>query len=163
MVESHTALGRPVNLSVRFERSDLSFGWLIGLAALFIALAVVIFWAMWWFYHNYSLFQAAIKGPRSPLSAEVQDQLPQIPRLEQVDRMGGIAVHESTESRFGPEQPPRNLTREQREQIEQAINRLVQEKQLPVRPRPKGAEKDSFGLFDWGESNSGRMLREKPR
>ncbi len=153
--------------SVRHERTDASFGWVIGLIVGSIGLAALTFWVLLVLVHRYQNYQAAIKRSSYPLAPSPQEALPPEPRLEQLDRLQGIErpnVHERQASKeeilgsYGstPKEGFIHIP------IDRAMRLL--ENKLPVRKEPPaGDRRRENGLVNGGESNSGRMFREKPR
>jgi hypothetical protein len=93
---------------------------------------------------------------------------PAEPRLEQIERVEGnvsadvyhrMDVREEALNSYGPlPHEPGYL----HIPIDEAMRLLVAEKRLPVRKGgPAEGDRRANGLLDWGESNSGRLFREK--
>jgi hypothetical protein len=157
----------PLHPEIRYERTDTSFRWILGLLIAGGVLAVVIHVGLWWFFIGYRDHQSAVKDANDPLAAPQGRGLPPEPRLEQVDRVEGIErpdlaarqkPREDALDRYGPGedgfvQIP----------IDRAMHLLAGK--LPVRAKLPLADeaRRAGGLVGSGESNSGRLFRERPR
>src|SRR5437870_11272418 len=90
--------------SVRHERSDASFGWVLGLSIVALCLGVVILVVLLSFFYRYRDYQAALKRSPYPLAPTPHEELPPQPRLEQLDRLNGSDTsngHERQTSKEG--------------------------------------------------------------
>lgn len=153
--------------SVRHERSDVGFGWVLGLILTSMGLAGVVFYGLVVFLYNYRDHQAVIKRSPYPLAPAPRESLPAEPRLEQLDRLEKIQRPNVFVRQLDKEEI---LTRygstSEDGYIHIPIGRAMTllENQLPVRKQPPaGEQRRANGLVDAGESNSGRMFREEPR
>jgi len=171
MVEERGQSARPDNglehPSVRHERSDASFSWVLGLIIAAMCLAALIHYVLLLFFYDYRDYQAAIKRSRYPLAPAPQESLPPEPRLEPLDRLErieGSNVYARRESKeevlnsYGPT-PEEGF-------IHVPIDRVMmflEKNQLPARTEPPaGDRRRENGLVDAGASNSGRMFRGEP-
>jgi len=159
--------GRIEHPSVRRERTDASFGWIIGLLSGSAALAVVIFASIFVYFRAYRDYQADIKKSSFPLAPVSSTALPAKPRLEQIDRQEQLdnpsvykteAANEDILNSYGTTQDKDYV----RIPIAEAMKLL--DKKLPARPTPPADQaRRANGLVDAGESNSGRLFRSTPR
>jgi hypothetical protein len=155
----------PENPSVRYERTDASFRWVLGLIIAAAVLGAIIFVALWWFYgeenrrldarrrSNYPLAPTPTTNPRT---------VPE-PRLEQLDRLQGIEtsnvyvrekVKEDRLGQYGPTEEKGFL----HIPIDRAMELLATTKRLPARSeKAVGTPRDN-GLVDGGGPNSGRLF-----
>jgi hypothetical protein len=153
--------------SVRHERSDASFGWVLGLIVGSLGLAALTFWLLLVLVHRYQDYQAASKRSSYPLARAPQEGLPPEPRLEQLDRLQGIEGVNVRERQISKEEILGSYGSTSQEgfihiPIDRAIRLL--ENHLPVRKEtPPGDRRRENGLVNGGESNSGRMFREARR
>ncbi len=90
--EIHHADGRIEHPSVRYEHSDASFGWVLGLIIGAAILGVIIFFAVLGFLDHSADTMAVKRGSRFPLAGGPSKVLPPEPRLEQLNRLSGIAA-----------------------------------------------------------------------
>jgi hypothetical protein len=151
--------------TVRYETSDASFRWVLGLVVAAVVFLAVVLFVIQRFFSSYESYQAKIKASNYPLSSGPSPSLPSEPRLEQINRMEDIQsgnVHlreQSKESRLnrygtvgdGYVHIP----------IDRAMYLLADK--LPVRPEQPSEEQATRanGLVNAGASNSGRMFRGK--
>jgi hypothetical protein len=158
--------GRIEHPSVRSEKSDASFRWILGLLIGSLVLAVVIHGVTWWFFHDYNDYQSRLSKSPFPLAPAPSKQLPPEPRLEQLDRMEVIQspnlfVREATKEAilqgYGPT-PEKGFVHVP---IERAIKHLAGK--LPANKDKADATRRDNGLLDAGEPNSGRLFRGKPQ
>jgi hypothetical protein len=132
--------------SVRYELSDVKFRWILGLLLGAMVFAAVVFFVVLRFYHDYAAYEARIKVSQYPLSTD-NGRLPPEPRLEQVNRLANI------------EKGNGYLREKSKEQILHSYGSLPGEEGYVRVPVERGRRGN--GLVDGGESNSGRLLREK--
>ena len=168
MVEENRYPAEPVEHPlVRHERTDADFRWIVRIIIVALCFAVVVLWTLWWSFGHYNDYQAAIKRSSFPLAATPRETLPSTPRLEQLNRMEGVATSSVYQRQATKEDMLNRYGRTEEKgfvqiPIERAISKLLEDK-LPVRKEPPpGDRKRANGLVDAGESNSGRMFREKP-
>ena len=90
--EVHHPDGRIEHPSVRHEHSDASFGWVLGLIIGAAILGVIIFFAVLEFLDHTAEAMAVRRGSRFPLAGGPSNMLPPEPRLEQLNRLAGIAA-----------------------------------------------------------------------
>jgi hypothetical protein len=162
--ETHTPAATPENPSVRYEPTDASFRWIMGIVLAAILLAALMHVAITGFFRWSKANQDSVKASRFPLAAKPSTIVPPEPRLEQLNRLQGLgshpdamAVNEADLHQFGPTDRPGYV----HIPIERAIE-LIPEK-LPVRKDqpPDDQLRHQNGLVGDGESNSGRLFREK--
>ena len=160
--------GIPEHPEVRHERSDASFGWILGLLIGGIVLAALIHFVLLRCLRDYENYQATIKRSAFPLAATPREGLPAEPRLEQLDRLAQVetlnvyvrqASKEEQLHRYGPT-PEEGFIHVP---IERAMTFLGEQNKFPVRKgAPPGDPRRENGLLDAGDSNSGRLFRGKP-
>jgi len=155
--------------TVRYEKTDASFSWVLGLLLGAMALGIVIFAAILMFFHGYNDSQSALRKSTYPLApgpAKALDTLPPEPRLEQIDRLRGIETpnvfkrEESKESLLGSYGPTGD-----KGFIHVPIDQAMKHLAGKLRARVEKAEavpRDN-GLVDAGEPNSGRLPRKEPK
>jgi hypothetical protein len=192
--------GRIEHPHVRYEQRDASLGWILIIGISALALAVLIFYSVLWFFHDYKNYQATIKRSPFPLAPGPSEALPAQPHLEQLNRAVGIErsnVYERQAAKedilrsygpalgdlmvFGPSTVGlaaspgagpisavlpllAGTTIPDKGVVRIPIGRAMALLKLSVRQEPPaGQQRRDNGLVDAGESNSGRMFREKPR
>jgi len=168
--------GRMEHPSVRFEKTDASFPWVLGLLLGAMAFAAVVHYVILLFFYEYAGYQNAVKKSPFPLAAESSKDLsrpplPAQPRLEQVERVSdpehpadayaGLAAKEDALNRYGTTGDKNFVHVPIQKAIEQLSNKLPS-RPAPAEAQPKDQHKEN-GLVDSGESNSGRMFRGKPK
>jgi hypothetical protein len=161
--------GRIEHPHIRFEHTDASLGWVLGIGIVAMGLAALTFYLLLWFFHEYKDYQAVIKRSPFPLAPRPSEALPAPPHLEQLNRLAEIersnvyerqAAKERLLHNYGPTIPPEKGF--VRIPIEQAMTLLANK--LPARPQPPASQRaKENGLLDAGASNSGRMFRKEPR
>jgi hypothetical protein len=161
MVES-TSANPPTNPAVSYERSDVNLRKILYIVGAIIVGAVIIHIIVMWFLLGYDDRQAEVKRSRFPLAGE-RITMPPEPRLEQIDRQEGIAKVNVYERREKKEEEGAYHTTDEPGVVRIPVARAMKllENKLPVRKEPAGAGKREEGLVDWGEPNSGRLLRGK--
>src|SRR5262249_29740141 len=154
--------GRVEHPSVRSEKSDADFRWVFRLIVAAGILGIIIWWAVWRFFVDYDNHLAQARRSSFPLAPGPSTALPQVPRLEQLDRMEGDPrsnvwkkqrEHEDTLASYG-------ATREKgfvQIPIERAMAYLATTKKLPSRDEKAQAVPRDNGLVGGGEPNSGRL------
>jgi hypothetical protein len=167
------------NRSVRYERTDADYRWVLGILLASLILAAIMFSAVGWFFNAFERYQAKIKGSPYSLAPGPSTGLPEQPRLEQIDRLTngeqGGAGRAPDASSLIPH-PPAKVPDEVHLAsygptdekgfiyipVERAMEFLV--KTLPSRPASSSEDsKRQNGLVDGGGPNSGRMFRKEPR
>jgi hypothetical protein len=150
--------------NVRYEPTDASFRWVLGILAGSLILAACVFFLVNSFFFRYRDYQDTIGQSHFPLAPVGSPTLPSEPRLEQVNRMSSIETGDISRRLESKEDALNNYgsTKEQgyvHIPIDRAIDRLANK--LPVRAKQPTAEQErrQNGLVDAGESNSGRMFR----
>ena len=160
--------GQLRNPSVRSEKSDASFGWVLGLIIAAAVLGLVLFVVVWAFLRTSQRAADVARRSPFPLAPAPSRSLPPEPRLEQVDRLARIEtpnVYERQLSKeevlagFGPTEDKGFV----HIPIEKAMRLLPPTGKLKSRPAPAGPQERQNGLVDAGESNSGRLLRKEPK
>jgi hypothetical protein len=168
--EIHQPDGGVEHPTVRYERSDASFRWIMVILLGALVFAVIVEFSILTFFHYYRDYEAEIKKSPHPLAPGPSTALPHEPRLEQIDRLAGVETPNVFEreaanlvilNSYGP-------TREEgfiHIPIDRAMQQLIEEKKLPARPEPPADQtKRSGGLIDAGASNSGRrFIKEEPK
>ena len=89
--------GRIEHPSVRHEPTDASFRWILGTVVAAAILGVVIHFLILIYFNRARDALAQTRQSRFPLAAKTSWSLPLEPRLEQLDRLAGIA----SAGRFG--------------------------------------------------------------
>jgi hypothetical protein len=163
--ETHTPAGTPENPSVRYEPTDASFRWIMGIVLGAIVFAALMQLAITGFFRMSRAHQDSMKASHFPLAATPSTSMPPEPRLEQLNRLEGLGSHpdakaanESELHSFGPSERPGYV----RIPIERAVD-LIPER-LPVRkdqPSDDQLRHQNGLVGNGGESNSGRMFRGK--
>jgi hypothetical protein len=165
--ETHQPDGREEHPSVRYERTDASYRAIVLVILAALALGALIHAAVMAFFLDYRTYQDGVKKSPYPLAPTPSAALPAEPRLEQIDRLGGVDkmdIYERMKSSewaldsYGdtPEEGFVHIP------VERAMRLL--EGKLPARAAPvAGRAEKSRGLVDAGESNSGRMFRKGER
>jgi hypothetical protein len=165
--EIHHGDGQIEHPSIRYERTDASFRGVV-----FVTLAVAVFGAvalaaLLVFFRSYREYQANVKKSPFPLAPAPSTALPPRPRLEQLDRLGGVEsanVYEREAAKLDVLNSYGSTTEDGfiHIPIDRAMEMLADK--LPHREEPTNdQQKRSAGLIDAGASNSGQMLRGKPR
>jgi hypothetical protein len=165
--EVHYPDGRIENPTVSFEKRDAQFGCILAILIAAMILAGLLFWIILWFVHDYERYQADIKRSPFPLAPTLSDTLPAEPRLEQLDRVSvkgessayarELINEQHLHSYGGPSEGGYI-----RIPIDRAMDVLAK-RGLPARKQSPKEDRKANGLVDSGESNSGRMYREKPQ
>jgi hypothetical protein len=162
--ETHTPAGTPENPSVRYEPTDASFRWIMGIVLVSIILAALIEIGIAEFLRMTRARQDSIKASHFPLAKKPSNTLPPEPRLEQLNRLEALESHPNVKTtnendlhQFGPTDQQGYV----HIPIERAIELLPD--RLPVRKDQPSEElrRHQSGLIGDGESNSGRLFREK--
>jgi hypothetical protein len=163
--EEHTPDGKPAHQSIKFEPRDVPFRWVLVVSIAFFCIGAVIFSLVYAFFRVDTARLASRRESEFPLAEQPSNALPAEPRLEEVDRLAGIArenvylrlaAKEEYLSRYGETAEKAFV----RIPIRRAMETLVGH--LPVRKEQPAATKDN-GLVDSGASNSGRMFRGASR
>jgi len=158
---------RLVNPTVRHERSDASFPWILYLLIFALALAALVFYGIWVFFDRYTNYQAEVKKSTYPLAPKPSTALPPEPRLEPLDRLQDIESSNVYERQAGKESTLNTLGRTREKgfvhiPIDRAMRQL--ENKLPARKEPPEAQqRRERGLQSAGEPNSGRVFRRRSR
>jgi hypothetical protein len=157
--------GRIEHPSVKHERSDASFRWIMVILVGAVVFAVVVEFAILGFFDRLRASQAEIKKSPFPLATGPSDALPPEPRLEQVDRMPGVQTPDDYKRESANREVLNSYGKTADEgfvhvPIDWAMKYLVEEKKLPARPEPPADQRRrSEGLVDAGEPNSGRLFK----
>lgn len=158
--------GRIEHPSVRHERGDASFRWILVILIGAMGFAALVHYVLLQFFYDYRGYEAAIKKSPYALAPTPSERLPPEPRLEPLDRTSGIessniyvrlADKEAILNSYG--------TTGQKGFVHIPIDRAMTylENKLPARPEPAANQWRQDGLVDAGESNSGRMFRGQPK
>jgi hypothetical protein len=164
--EIHHPDGRIEHPSVRHERSDANFRWILGIILGAMVFAAVVQYVLLVFVNGYAGYEAKTKKSPYPLATAPSTTLPREPRLEQLDRTAGIespdvykreAAKGDILGSYGP------TAEEGFVHIPIDLAMALQANNLPVRAEPPASQRRrENGLVDAGASNSGRMFRGKP-
>jgi hypothetical protein len=159
--------GRIEHPHVRYERRDANLGWILGIGISTMALGALMLYLVLWFFYDYKKYQAAIKKSPFPLGPAPSAALPAQPHLEQLDRTAGIERSNVYVREAGKEELLHTYGATSEEgfvhiPIERAILQLANKLSARAEP-PANQRRRENGLVDAGESNSGRLFREKPR
>jgi hypothetical protein len=156
--------------TVQYEHSDASFAKILAIIIGALILAGIIHYVVWQFFVEYRGYEATINASHYPLGHERSGHLPPEPRLEQINRMsaiesGNIYLREGSKldvlNGYGPAADESGYVHIP---IGRAMDVLANEKKLLSRQEPPAEQRRrQNGLVDSGESNSGRLFREKPR
>ncbi len=157
---THHPDGQPEHASVRYERSDASFRWVLGLVIGAMVFAAVVHYVLLVFFEDYRAHLETVRRSPFPLAPAPSRALPAEPRLEQLDRLEGVvrpdvyerqAAREKVLAGYGPTGEAGYV----HVPIDQAIDHLAGK--LHVRATPAAAERRrERGLLDAGEPNSGQ-------
>ncbi len=166
--EIRYADGRIEHPHVRHERTDVRFRPVLISIVIAMCFAAFVHWVILEFFYSYRGYQQAIKQSPFPVApspgvAEDPRRIPE-PRLEQVDRLAGVARENVYERQLAKEKElhgygPTEETGYVHVPIERAMDRLAG--QLPARHESADGRRRDGGLVDAGEPNSGRMFRGK--
>ena len=163
--EEQTPDGKPAHPSIKFEPRDVPFRWVLAVSIAFVCIGAVIFSLVYAFFRVDTARLASRRESEFPLAEHPSNALPAKPRLEEVDRLAGIAS-ENVYLRMAAKEDQLNLYGETKEKgfvhipIRRAMESLAGN--LPVRKEQPASSKDQ-GLVDSGASNSGRMFRGASR
>jgi hypothetical protein len=163
--EQQTPDGKPAHPSIKFEPRDVAFRWVLIVSIAFFCIGAVIFSLVYAFFRVDTARVASRRESEFPLAEHPSNALPAEPRLEEVDRLAGIA-RENVYLRLAAKEDQLNLYGETQEKgfvhipIRRAMETLAGH--LPVRKEQPAASQDN-GLVDSGASNSGRMFRGASR
>jgi hypothetical protein len=158
--------GRLDNPRVRYETRDVRFPGILAILIAGSCIGGLDYFVVWKIFRNREAHQAELKVSPFPLAPQPRTNLPQEPRLEQIDRLAGIessnvfdrqsaSIRLLTTYGQTPEQGYIRIP------IERAMQLVL--KDLPVRkPSPQHGPRKDDGLLYSGDSNSGRILRETP-
>lgn len=95
--------GRIEHPHIRYEHTDASLGWILGIGITSMALAALIFSLLLWFFFHYKDYQAVIKRSPFPLAPRPSEALPAPPHLEQLNRFAEIERSNVYERQAGKE------------------------------------------------------------
>jgi hypothetical protein len=164
---THHGDGQPTHPSVRYERTDANFRWILIIILGAMGFAALVHYTLLVYYGDQLHAQATVKKSPFPLAPSPSTALPREPRLEQLDRLAGVEtpnVYERETARldilnsYGPTSEEGFI----RIPIDKAMGLLADK--LPHREAPSAEQqRRSSGLVDSGESNSGHMFRGRPR
>jgi hypothetical protein len=160
---------RPEHPSVRHERTDANFRWILGLVIAAAVLGLVVFGVVWLLFREEHNRLAEARKSSFPLAPRPSTALPPEPRLEQLDRLSEIErsnvyVRQKAKEEILASYGATDEKGFVRIPIEQAMKVLATTKKLPVREEKAGPRRRDNGLVGGGEPNSGRLFnRRKPR
>lgn len=154
--------GRIEHPRVRHEPRDVRFRWVLVVVIVAVCVATVHYYLVWRYLQSQIAAQNVEKRSPFPLAPTPSTKLPPEPRLEQLNRMSGVASSNVYDRLAAAEKVLHSYgsTEEQgfvHIPIQQAMQRVAG--QLPARKEPPAYPPKSQGLVDAGESNSGRMYR----
>lgn len=151
--------------SIRYERRDVPFRWVLAVAIVSTCIGAAIFLLVYAFFRADTARLASRRESEFPLAEHPSHELPPEPRLEQLDRLPGLARENVYLMEAAKEdQLDRYGATKETGFVHIPIRRAMQSLagQLPVRKEPPVPTKDN-GLIDSGASNSGRLLRGAPQ
>jgi hypothetical protein len=153
--------------SVRYEKTDANFRWILGLIIAAAILGAIMFYVIWQFLAGYREYQAEIKKSPFPLDPRPSTALPPEPRLEQLDRARGIErsnvyEREKTKEEILAGVGPTDEKGFVHIPIDRAMKHLAGKLKARQKP-PAGVGNRDNGLVGGGQPNSGRKLRGTPR
>jgi hypothetical protein len=157
--------GRIEHPQIRYERRDVNFRWILGLALGAMVFAAFVHWIIWVLFLKYDVYESNIKRSHYPLAATPANGLPAEPRLEQPKRLAKDldenvylreAAREAVLASYGQTRDKGYV----HIPIDRAMDMLAGK--LPSRKQPPRDDRKSSGLLDAGEPNSGRIFREAP-
>jgi hypothetical protein len=158
--------GRIEHPSIHYEDRDVTFRWVLIVAIVGVCVGAALFGLVYAFFRADTDRLASRRESEFPLAEHPSEVPPPEPRLEQIDRLAGIA----RENIFLRESAKENQLDSYGETQEQGfvhipIGRALESLagHLPVRKEPPPGPSKDNGLVDSGASNSGRMLRGAPR
>ncbi|HWC88912.1 MAG TPA: hypothetical protein VG433_04635 [Pirellulales bacterium] len=164
--EVQHADGRIEHPWIRYEKTDARFSGVVLVMAVVAVIAAVQFVLVLKFYHSQEQAQAELKKSSYPLAPGSSGQLPLEPRLEQIDRLKGVA-RENVYRREAAKEAVLHSYGDTSDEgfvhipVERAMQLVVD--QLKSRTKAPAEPVRDNGLVDSGESNSGRLLRKEPR
>ena len=151
--------------TVRFEHSDVSFRWILGILSGAFVIGVVILYGVLRFFYSYQDYQTEIKSSEYPVMSDRHTSLPAEPRLEQIERMAG---REKANVYIKQEQKETILNGYGEAEegyvhipIGRAMDFLADKLSSRMPPSQEQARRQN-GLVGSGASNSGRMFRGAP-
>ena len=154
--------GRIEHPSVRYEKRDVKFHWIMAFLLGALCYAVIHFYVVWEFFGSQKAALAELRRSTYPLARSSSPPLPPAPRLEQIDRL----ERNSTVDAYGRRAAKEEILNSYGATGEKGFARIpIQEAmrllagQLPIRKEPSREWPADHGLRDAGEPNSGRMLR----
>jgi hypothetical protein len=161
--------GELAHSSIRFETRDVAFRFVLIVFVATVLVGATIFGLVYVFFRADTARLATRRESEFPLAEHPSNELPAEPRLEQVDRLAGIA-RENVYVRESAQEGQLDLYGETKEKgfvhipIRRAMEALMEapEGPLPVRKDVPTTNKDN-GLLDSGSPNSGRKFREAPK
>ncbi|HZT81604.1 MAG TPA: hypothetical protein VFA26_15365 [Gemmataceae bacterium] len=164
--DGHHPPGEPFHPSVRYERADVKFRWVVGILVVSLVLAVIIHYVVWRFFVGYRDYQAEVKASTYPLAAAQSDTLPAEPRLEQINRLAGVErpnvyVREEAKEKILHSYGKAEGAGYVHIPIDRAMDLLARQELGPKAQPSEGQAKRENGLIYGGEPNSGRKFRGK--
>lgn len=159
---------RPVagdaNPSVRHERSDASFGWVLGIIVVAAILGVIIHYGVMAFLNHSAATMARERRSPFPLAPAPPNTLPPEPRLEQFDRLSTDVIaksltRETTSLVILESLGPTRETGFVHIPIDRAMRLLAGK--LPARKAEQNLRRRDSGLVNGGASNSGRLFKTR--
>lgn len=163
--EVHHPDGRMEHPWVEYEKRDARFPQVAIVMVVIGVVGALQAYAVLCFFRGQEHSQAEQKKSPYPLAPDSSTQAPLEPRLEQIDRLKGVARENVYRRELAKELVLHSYGETADDgfvhiAIEQAMEAVAGE--LKVRDEPAGPHHDR-GLIDSGESNSGRLFRREPR
>jgi hypothetical protein len=148
---------------IRTEPTDARFNWIFGIIIASAVMSVIILASVWGLFYHYRAYEAAIKRSQFPLAPSGNRPLPPQPRLEQINRMGGIEKGNVYRREERKEAILDSYGSADDGYVHIPIDRAMEyiAGKLPARAAQPSAERArrQNGLVNAGASNSGRMFR----
>lgn len=167
MAEDVHADNQPEHPSVRFERTDAQWTWIVTILAFGAFIGLLILVAVWGFFRDERQRLSVERRSEFPLAPGPSGALPPEPRLEQIDRLlqndvSNVYLRQQLAERYLRSYGPTSDAGFVRVPIDAAIQYLATQKPLPARTELPSEDVGDNGLVDWGESNSGRLFNRRP-
>ncbi len=153
--------------SVRSEKSDASFNWVLGLILGTIAFFGLMYYLVMVFFVGEERLLASRRKSGFPLAPTPSRALPSKPHLEPLDRLEKITssdvyLREEEKLKILESLGPTSESGYVHVPIDRAMRLLADH--LPVRKEPadqQELQRRQNGLVDHGESNSGRLFKRR--
>jgi heme/copper-type cytochrome/quinol oxidase subunit 1 len=156
--------GLPQHPEVRHEPSDASLGGVIMVIVWAMFLGAVILVLVWQFFVQYRAHEDQLRASPFPLALKPSESLPPEPRLEQLNRLANDPISNVYLRQQAREKKLNSYGHtEDKGYVHVPIERAMQAVVGELKARKDTSEPRENGLYDAGESNSGRLFRKEPR